>query len=370
MNNQKIKVMIIISRFDACGPNMILLPIVKKMKENEDVYDIHILTLYCERKRSMSDSFEKLGIDIRRAEISSNKRWLNICRAIKNWERVWQPDIVYSSGLSADFYTVNTLKNKKLCCTLHNNAYEDLEFGFGRIIGKIGECITYFSIIHMDYVICCSKTLQSIYQKRFPKKQIYSIQNGTDVSRFQCRDKVGNDRSGKVIFLVSGSLDNRKDPITIINAFCKAQINDRAVLIFVGTGKLAEQCKELAKGYNIIFLGFIDDVEKYYQMADIYISASHSEGLPNSVLEAGSCGCRMILSDILQHREIFNEHNELVTFFKADDVLGLSELLIKNLRYTEYNERKEISRYIGDHFNSDIMATKYCDFISNCVNEA
>ena len=45
------------------------------------------------------------------------------------------------------------------------------------------------------------------------------------------------------------------------------------------------------------------DLPRYYRMADLYISASHSDGTSISLLEALACGCPVILSDIPGNRE-------------------------------------------------------------------
>lgn len=361
MNNKKISIVIIISRFDKSGPNMILLSVVKEMKIQQ--YDVHILTLFSERDDSAFSSFDQVGVDIKSARISSNKKVGAIRREIKNSICQWEPDIVYSSGLSANYHVAKVVKDRPLYCTMHNNAYVDLRYGFNRIMGMCGVYMTNYAVRNTEYVICCSQTLKEVYQKKFPHKKIYCIQNGTDTVRFQCQNKATQNKKSHVIFLVAGSLDNRKDPLTIIRAYKKANISDKATLVFVGTGKLKRQCEKLAGKSSIVFPGFVDHIEKYYQMADVYVSASRSEGLPNSVLEAASCGCRMILSDIPQHREIFKEHGDYASFFETGNIKELSELLKHYVKTTRHQEGKKISRYISENFSSDGMAKKYCSFI-------
>ena len=52
------------------------------------------------------------------------------------------------------------------------------------------------------------------------------------------------------------------------------------------------------------FHGFSPDVVSWLQAADLFVSASRSEGMPLAVLEALSCGCPALLSDIAPHCEI------------------------------------------------------------------
>ena len=375
LNDKRIDIMIIISRFDKCGPNRELISIIKELQLQ--LFNVYILTLFCEKKDSDIDAFVKTNVNIKQANIKSNMNFWKIRHAIRKYEQEWNPNIVYCYGLSVCFHASKVITDKSLYCTLRNNAYFDLKKGFGSILGKVGEYMTDYYVNNIDYNICCSKTLQKIYQERFPNKTIYCIQNGTDVQKFQLEKKIETieqikrelNLENKIIFLVSGSLDKRKDPITIIKAFIKAGIDDKAVLIFVGTGVLEIQCRDMVNQDNIIFEGFVDNVEKYYKIADVYISASHSEGLPNSVLEAGACGCRMVLSDIPQHKEIFEEYQENVSYFEIEDVEELSKLIKENVRHTLVEERELISKYINMNFSNKKMSQKYCEFFKEILND-
>jgi glycosyltransferase involved in cell wall biosynthesis len=46
-----------------------------------------------------------------------------------------------------------------------------------------------------------------------------------------------------------------------------------------------------------------DDLPRYYRMADLYLSASHSDGTSISLLEAMACGRPALVSDIPGNRE-------------------------------------------------------------------
>lgn len=366
MNCKNYKVVIIISRFNKCGPMRQLLSIIEALESNS--VEVYVLTLFAEKEESNLDTFRELNIHIKQANIKSNRNFFKIRKAISNYVKEIIPNIVYSYGLSANYYTTRAIKNKKLYCTFRNNAYVDFQSEFGGFIGKIGEKMIDYVIKHTNYIICCSEFLQSVYQKRFPQKTIYCIQNGVDIEKFAINEKRGIDLRKKlgfhkkIIFLVSGSLIMRKNPMTIIEAFKKANIDDVAALIFVGTGEMEQQCKIKAKGGSIYFLGFVDNVEEYYQMADVYISASYSEGLPNSVLEAAGCGCRMILSDIPQHKEIFRKNQKFISYFQADDINSLKTLIKENTKSTKTEEKEMMNQFIAENFSNKIMAKKYYDF--------
>ena len=70
---------------------------------------------------------------------------------------------------------------------------------------------------------------------------------------------------------------------------------------------------------NVIFTGNIGNVNEYLQAADIYISSSKSEGLPNGVLEAMATGLPVILSDIEQHKEIYDTNSMIGSLYRIGD---------------------------------------------------
>jgi glycosyltransferase involved in cell wall biosynthesis len=67
---------------------------------------------------------------------------------------------------------------------------------------------------------------------------------------------------------------------------------------------------------RVIFTGFIRayaDLPAYYNLADIYVLLSRSEGnLPKTTLEAMSCGRAVIAADIPQNREGAGQGDEIV----------------------------------------------------------
>jgi glycosyltransferase involved in cell wall biosynthesis len=69
-----------------------------------------------------------------------------------------------------------------------------------------------------------------------------------------------------------------------------------------------------------------DEVFRRCAEADVFVSASHGEGLPVAVLEAMAARCPVILSDIPPHREIA-DGSDLVSFVRPGDVEGFAEEL-------------------------------------------
>ncbi len=109
-------------------------------------------------------------------------------------------------------------------------------------------------------------------------------------------------RSGRVNILTVCRLEKEKDLTTAIKAFkmvCELGID--AEFVIVGDGGEREMLENLAKIYNlqtkIHFVGWQNDLQKYYEDADIYLSTSLYEGYGMSTVEAASFGLPLVITD-------------------------------------------------------------------------
>ena len=72
------------------------------------------------------------------------------------------------------------------------------------------------------------------------------------------------------------------------------------------------------------------DLPRYYRAADLYVSASHSDGSSISLLEAMACGCPVLVSDIPGNRE-WVDHGVQGWWFRDGDIADLERLLIRTV---------------------------------------
>ena len=69
---------------------------------------------------------------------------------------------------------------------------------------------------------------------------------------------------------------------------------------------------------NVRFLGFRDDVPQLLRNADIFISASHGEGMPLTLLEAMAVGLPSVASDVVGNRDVV-ENGETGFLFSLEE---------------------------------------------------
>lgn len=370
---QKIKILYIVSRLANKGPTNQLYGIISNL--DLDQYEPVILTLSKETEDSKINDFLSLNIQFYSLKLNNLTPSFILKRHIKKYIDEIDPQIIQTQGVRADSMISSMDYRDKHCLTLRNYAKVDYSAKFGNVLGKIMAYSTYKTIKNCEYVICCSESIKDLYNQDIDKK-FYVIQNGVDVQKYNpisnseekllIRQKLGINLND-IVFLVVGSMISRKDPLTIIEAFNKINVKNYK-LLFLGDGPLLETAQNKANNDNIIFKGNVNNVTEYLRASDYYISASKSEGLPNSVLEASSCGLNLILSDIPQHKEIFEKLSYQPSFFGLEQSEEVYKIILNMEKTSESNStNKSLSKEIEQFFSTKIMSKNYQKFYESII---
>ena len=156
-----------------------------------------------------------------------------------------------------------------------------------------------------------------------PLDRITVLPNGVDLDRFtrvtpveraSVRAEFGL-APADVLVTAVGSLTTVKQPGLLLEAFSRVQrVQARMRLVFAGTGvldqKLRARVRELKLANCVSFAGVREDVPALLSAADIYVCASKSEGMSNSLLEALAAGCPPITTDVGDHATIVRHEVE------------------------------------------------------------
>lgn len=143
---------------------------------------------------------------------------------------------------------------------------------------------------------------------------IQHLPNGVDHDRFvpprveqrmAVRNSLGISPSSVVVGSVA-SLTPIKRHDLIIDALCRVRrLNGDVSLLVVGGGALrstlAERARRQGAEEQVHFLGHRERVAELYHAMDMYVCASDSEGVSNSVLEAMSCGLPVVTTRVGDH---------------------------------------------------------------------
>jgi glycosyltransferase involved in cell wall biosynthesis len=219
-------------------------------------------------------------------------------------------------------------------------------------------------------VFCSNASLQSFPKifKILGSDRARVVQNGLDIARVDQVLEDGSVFSNKDSFTVIsvGQLIQRKNPQVLIRAFHYLG-NRVGELVFIGDGdlraSLRQECNDLGLGNRVKLMGLMprDGVYKCFGRADLFVSASRSEGLPIAVLEAMACRCPVVLSDIPPHREI-TEGVDSIPLIQPDNVFGFANA-IEQFRAMTPVERADIGekcrKLVERRFSLTAMLGKY-----------
>jgi glycosyltransferase involved in cell wall biosynthesis len=111
--------------------------------------------------------------------------------------------------------------------------------------------------------------------------------------------------------------------------------------VVIGDGVDLARIREYARSRNIlnelVFTGYVFDVDRFMSAFDIFLLPSHREGLPAALLDALSMGIPAIATDIRGCRELIT-HGETGMLVPPGDVAALAAAIDGLIRMPEQRD--------------------------------
>ncbi|MFY0604918.1 MAG: glycosyltransferase family 4 protein [Flavobacteriaceae bacterium] len=121
-----------------------------------------------------------------------------------------------------------------------------------------------------------------------------------------------------------------------------------------------------AKNYNNLGIIKGDEKLKQLQMADVFLTASYSEGFSRALLEAMSVGKPIIYTPVGAHREVFNDSHGIS--FIPGDLEQLKKAIQEMLRKDNKIEIGKRNRnYVFENFSIDKIVNNFKNIINKTV---
>lgn len=140
--------------------------------------------------------------------------------------------------------------------------------------------------------------------------------------------------AGSPLVVYVGRLCHMKRIPILICAMDAVRRDTSAKLLICGEGHMENECRERVSSMGlddtVAFAGFVADVPAVLRVADVFVSLSAFEGLPNAVQEAIACGTPVVLSDIPAHREI--AAGDAALFVDGIDADAVAAAIVGTLR--------------------------------------
>ena len=317
------KVVYLISRARICGPVNQALNILNGLRLNGHTEGT-LVTLAPEIEgNSWINRFEEDGINTFSLKQSLIRTFFCIPK-LRRYLKENNIDIIHSSGFRANFVSW-LMPAKYIKVSTQRSSPADIPEKFPKIFRPLVEWVYLKIIKQIPHNVACSKSLANIFLKEYGMDIPY-VQNGVNSDFFKPLDtqlkilqrEELNLPTDKKIYLILGSLNKRKNNemmIRVANNLSGLPIT----FLFVGSGPEEAHLKGLVRNPNILFTGTTKNPLKYLQVADILVSCSLAEGLPNTVLEGMACGLPCILSDIGPHRELIEDTEAGILFDLNND---------------------------------------------------
>jgi glycosyltransferase involved in cell wall biosynthesis len=167
----------------------------------------------------------------------------------------------------------------------------------------------------------------------------------------------------KPFILSVGKIEPRKNIKKLIDAYNSAQLKDIQLVV---VGKLGwEEEQIIQKNPNIIFTGFVSDVELYslYNQALFFIYPSLYEGFGLPIVEAMSLGCPTATSNTSSMKEIGEGFSYL---FDPNNLDEIKDTLIKLSTHKELrDDLKKKGLVRAKDFTESIFAEKFMNVIQS-----
>ena len=237
--------------------------------------------------------------------------------------------------------------------------------------------IHYSFLRKVDACIGISHDLQTEFiSAGISPEKVYYMPNGVDTARFY---PVGPEEKAALrkafglpldrpVVLSIGVFDQRKNLGWLVENWVRQDAFDtNAFLLVIGPqsredqdGALIASLKQMAaeKSEILCLMDHVDEIEKLYRAADVFILPSKSEGMPNVVLEAIASGLPCVATRVSGILELIEEGKTGFTF-AVNDVQGFHHALLNILNGNIRNMGKRARERVKKEFSLPVIAERY-----------
>jgi glycosyltransferase involved in cell wall biosynthesis len=319
--------------------------------------DVHVAFLHDGPKRAL---LEATGVTIHRLTAKGNHDPFLFARVCALVERQ-RPDVVQTWLLQMDTLGGAAARWKGVSWVLSERGSTQ---AYPR---NLKMSLRAFAARRADAIVSNSQAGDRYWASRVgPSVVRRVIRNGVPFGAIQAApvlsDEGGGLRPAQRMILYVGRFSPEKNLENLIPALGLAAARNAVRAYLCGDGTHEAEARSLVARLgleeSVRFIGYVDDVWSWMKRADVFVSVSHYEGHPNTVLEAAVCGCPLVLSDIPEHREVLKDSEAV--FVERTSPMAIADAIEKVLRNpVEAKSRVEAAGAAVASLSVEAMARSY-----------
>jgi len=375
----KITILHVIYSFNLGGSEDILVKLINRTNRDQFVNIICCLTKNGTAMKRVEipdlkvyECFKKDGID------------LAPVRKILRIVRENQIDIIHGRAWVTLIPIVLTKilagKNVKLIFGFHGQNYLDVKHNKRNLKRLVLQNLL---LRKVDVVYTLNESMRKYFshQAGISEDRILIIPNGIDIAENKCnqneseslREKHGIKRNDIVIGFV-GRMDEVKNLTLLVRSFSQVKSKISNVkLLLIGSGPEEKRIKELVSelliSESVIFTGWIEAPNQYYQIMDIYVQPSFFEGMSNSIANAMLNQIPVVATNVGGNPDLVL-HNETGFLVEPDNIKGLTESILKLAAQSDLRRSlgMKAAEYVKSKYPVNKMVQTYENIYSSLVN--
>jgi glycosyltransferase involved in cell wall biosynthesis len=210
------------------------------------------------------------------------------------------------------------------------------------------------------------------------EKKIYEILQSSSIFEPTPKkiDKLKASCPGTYNFIWVGRLDKNKDPLTVVSAFIEfLEFAPLARLKMIyQDGDLLSEIEPLINASEksrqaIKLIGSVPhpELEEYFNQADFIVAGSHYEGSGISIIEAMSCGCIPVVTNIPSFRSM-TRNGEFGILYEAGIKSSLVAALLSAIGIDIETQREAVRLHFGKELSFDAIAKKTNEVVLKLFN--
>jgi 1,2-diacylglycerol 3-alpha-glucosyltransferase len=287
----------------------------------------------------------------------------------------WKPDIIHSQCeiFSMRFAKIISKKTKAPIVHTYHTMYEDY-VGYVIPFERLGKWIVKFLsnklLKKVSIVVAPTRQVENVLKDYGLKQEMHVVPTGIsldkhketmdDSERLERRRALGI-KDDEFVLISLGRLGNEKNTDELIRFFANVQKRHKHVkFLIVGDGPNRENLEDLARKLGvedkIIFTGMVspNEVQKYYKLGDLYVSASTSETQGLTYAEAAANKLPLLCREDPVLKDIIVSGQNGYEYTNEDDFERSLEFIMNNPEWRR--EAGEESIIIANAFDKNTFA--------------